>query len=315
MVALENIAATCRRGVKERLALDLYRTLAAAAHAERRSTGKASMPWALISVAASFIVFGALTRLSPCNRNQRSVLAKGFVDDVLYWGVSILAYSGLSQWILKATVQAAFGAQAPVVMGRIAGGWGWAHHTPLLAQALIVIVLTDVVQYWLHRAFHTGWLWPFHAIHHSSSEVDWTTTYRVHPVNFVLYNSCVAALVRALGFSPEAFLVIAPFNFVTSALVHANLNWTFGPFRYVLASPVFHRWHHSSDARVRDMNFAPTFPVLDLMFGTFHMPKGELPASYGAEGVPDHFLGQLAWPFRATAERLAGALRPRRAAA
>jgi sterol desaturase/sphingolipid hydroxylase (fatty acid hydroxylase superfamily) len=273
------------------------------------------MPWALISVAAAFIVFGALTRFFPCDRGQRSFVASGFVDDVLYWAVSILAYSDLSLWILKLTVQAACGAEAPAVMHQIAGGWGWAHRLPLLVQAGMVIVLTDIAQYWLHRAFHTGWLWPFHAVHHSSTQVDWTTTYRVHPVNFILYNSCVAALVRGLGLSPEAFVLIAPFNFVTSALVHANLNWTFGPFRYVLASPVFHRWHHSSDPRVRDKNFAPTFPVLDLMFGTFHMPQGELPSSYGAEGVPDHFLGQMAWPFRIIVERLASALRPGRAAA
>jgi sterol desaturase/sphingolipid hydroxylase (fatty acid hydroxylase superfamily) len=273
------------------------------------------MPWALISVAASFLVFGVLTRFFACNRGQRSFAARGFIDDVLYWGVSILAYSGLSLWILQATVKAACGAEAPAVLGRIADGWGWAHAVPLLGQAALVIVLTDVAQYWLHRAFHTWALWPFHAVHHSSTEVDWTTTYRVHPVNFILYNSCVAALVRGLGFSPEAFVVIAPFNFVTAALVHANLDWTFGPFRYVLASPVFHRWHHSIDPRVRDKNFAPTFPVLDLMFGTFHMPKGELPAGYGAEGVPDHFLGQLAWPFKVMAARLASAFKPRRAAA
>ena len=273
------------------------------------------MPWALISVAASFLIFGALTRLFPCNGTQRSFAAKGFVDDVLYWGVSILVYSDLSGWILKLAVQAACGAQAPAVMQQIAGGWGWARHVPLLAQAAIVIVATDVMQYWLHRAFHSSALWPFHAIHHSSTEVDWTTTYRVHPVNFIIYNSCVAALVRGAGFSPETFVLIAPFNFVTSALVHANLDWTFGPFRYVLASPVFHRWHHSSDPRVRDRNFAPTFPVLDLMFGTFHLPAGELPSGYGAEGAPDHFLGQLVWPFKVTAERLASALRPGRAPA
>jgi sterol desaturase/sphingolipid hydroxylase (fatty acid hydroxylase superfamily) len=261
------------------------------------------MPWALISVAAAFLAFGALARLFPCNREQRAFMARGFIDDVLYWGVSILVYSGLSSLVLKLAVGAAFGARAPEVLGRIDAGWGWAHGLPLLAQAALVIVATDVIQYWLHRAFHAGALWPFHAIHHSATEVDWTTTYRVHPVNFVLYNSCVAALVRGLGFSPDAFVVIVPFNFITSALVHANLDWTFGPFRYVLASPVFHRWHHSSDPRVRDKNFAPTFPVLDLMFGTFYMPKGELPAGYGAEGVPDHFLGQLVWPYRARPAR------------
>ena len=261
------------------------------------------MPWALISVAAAFVAFGALARLFPCNRQQRAFVAKGFLDDFLYWGVSILAYSELSSLILKLAVGAAFGARAPEVLGQIAAGWGWAHGVPLLAQAALVLVVTDVVQYWLHRAFHAGALWPFHAIHHSATQVDWTTTYRVHPVNFILYNCCVAALVRALGFSPGTFVLIAPFNFVAGALVHANLDWTFGPFRYALASPVFHRWHHSSDPRVRDKNFAPTFPVLDLMFGTFHMPKGELPQSYGVEGAPDHFLEQMLWPFKEIAAR------------
>jgi len=45
------------------------------------------------------------------------------------------------------------------------------------------------------------------------------------------------------------------------------------------------------------MNFAPTFPILDVVFGTFYMPKGRLPADYGAPGVPEHFLGQMAYPF------------------
>jgi len=265
------------------------------------------MPWAVISVAGCFLVFGLLARLCACNPGQRSFLAKGFVDDVLYWFVSILVYSGLSDVILKAGFGAALGLKAGPILAQLSKhGWGWAAQAPLLVQAFAVVFITDVLQYWLHRAFHGRTLWPFHAVHHSAEEVDWTTTYRVHPVNFVIYSSCVVAVVKALGFSPAVYALVAPFNFVTAALVHANLNWTFGPFRYVLASPVFHRWHHSSDPRVRDKNFAPTFPVLDLMFGTFHMPKGELPSSFGAEGVPNHFIGQMVWPLKIVAERLAG---------
>ncbi len=64
----------------------------------------------------------------------------------------------------------------------------------------------------------------------------------------------------------------------------------------MIASPVFHRWHHVSDPQVRDKNFAPTFPVLDLMFGTFYMPKGQLPEGYGVEGVPTNFLNQMIYP-------------------
>src|SRR5207248_878187 len=107
------------------------------------------------------------------------------------------------------------------------------------------------------------------------------------------YSSGVFALIRLVGFSDQAFVVIGPFNLVYGALVHANLNWTFGPFRYVIASPVYHRWHHTKDPAAYNSNFAPTFPLWDLMFGTCYLPKGALPRDYGVEGAPEHFLSQL----------------------
>ncbi len=39
------------------------------------------------------------------------------------------------------------------------------------------------------------------------------------------------------------------------------------------------------------------FPLWDLMFGTFHMPRDQRPETFGADGVPDGLLGQLAHPF------------------
>ena len=47
------------------------------------------------------------------------------------------------------------------------------------------------------------------------------------------------------------------------------------------------------------MNFAGTFPVLDLMFGTFYVPKNELPDAYGVadRSVPEGFGSQILYPF------------------
>ena len=39
-----------------------------------------------------------------------------------------------------------------------------------VAQAALALVAMDVVQYWLHRAFHGRALWPFHAVHHSAED-------------------------------------------------------------------------------------------------------------------------------------------------
>ena len=76
------------------------------------------------------------------------------------------------------------------------------------------------------------------------------------------------------GISPNIMLWVGPFKIFHSAFVHANLNWTFGPFNYVLATPVFHRWHHTSLEEGGNTNFAGTFPIWDILFGTFRMPEG-----------------------------------------
>ena len=98
------------------------------------------------------------------------------------------------------------------------------------------------------------------------------------------------------GISPHIFVVVGPFNIITACMTHANLNWTFGPLRYVFAGPVFHRWHHAQ--AVCDKNFASTFPIWDVMFGTFHMPVGELPKDYGIDDkeMPEGLVPQLFYP-------------------
>ncbi|HEY1752909.1 MAG TPA: sterol desaturase family protein [Caulobacteraceae bacterium] len=266
------------------------------------------MPWPLINLAVAFLAFGALARLTPCNPNQRAFVGRDLADNALYWVFGVLFLGGTAQLYVRVGAQLLFGAHAPAVTAAIFAGYGPASRLPLVVQSAILLVGMDFIQYWLHRWLHGETLWPFHAVHHSAEDLDWTAAYRIHPVNFGLYTAASLALVQTLGFSPAAFLFLGPFNLVIGPLVHANLDWTFGPFRYVLASPVFHRWHHVKDPAVRNRNFAPTFPVFDLLFGTYYMPRGVLPEGYGVEGMPPGFVGQMIYPFRAVAGRL---LRPR----
>jgi len=173
-----------------------------------------------------------------------------------------------------------------------------ARQLPLWCQCLAILLIQDVLLYAIHRLFHTRAGWRFHAVHHSPEVLDWTSTQRFHPVNAIAEFALADAVVLLLGFSPMALAILGPINLVYSGMVHANLNWTFGPFRYVLASPVFHRWHHTSEAEGLDRNFASTFPFLDLLGGTFHMPAGKRPEVYGTGDVPRGFVGQMAYPFR-----------------
>lgn len=139
----------------------------------------------------------------------------------------------------------------------------------------------------------------YHAVHHSSDQLEWISAARFHPVDLLFEGVLAGVVMIFAGISPSVLVLLAPFTLAHSAFVHANLDWTLGPFKYVIASPVFHRWHHTAPAAGGEKNFAGTFPVLDVIFGTFHMPPGELPASYGIEdrNFPASFGAQLVHPF------------------
>jgi sterol desaturase/sphingolipid hydroxylase (fatty acid hydroxylase superfamily) len=65
---------------------------------------------------------------------------------------------------------------------------------------------------------------------------------------------------------------------------------------------VFHRWHHATEPEAIDKNYAATFPILDILFGTYYMPEGKLPTEFGTVGapLPEQFLDQMVYPFRRT---------------
>jgi sterol desaturase/sphingolipid hydroxylase (fatty acid hydroxylase superfamily) len=67
----------------------------------------------------------------------------------------------------------------------------------------------------------------------------------------------------------------------------------------LIASPRFHRWHHTDESEARDKNFAGLLPAWDILFGTYYMPADRRPTSFGTvTPVPDGLLGQLTFPFR-----------------
>jgi len=190
---------------------------------------------------------------------------------------------------------------------RIADGFGPIVQQPQWLMLLELLVLGDVIGYWVHRWFHSRRLWTFHAVHHSSRRLDWLSALRVHPVNDLVTKLVQAAALAGLGFPLKPLAGYVLFLTFYSALLHANLSWSFGPLRYVIASPLFHRWHHTTEEQGLDKNYAPILPLLDLAFGTFYLPRGVQPTRFGTSRtrLPDTYIGQLAFPFR-RAERPLG---------
>lgn len=243
------------------------------------------------------VLFSLLSGLSPNIKNQ-PLWRRDSITDAVYWFVMPLFYSKISQFVVAVGIVVLFSGNDPVIQQALADGFGPLKNLPLWAQVLLSVFVQDMMMYWIHRWLHEHRMWRFHAIHHSSEQVDWLSNIRFHPVNLFLSSICTSAIVFWMGFSPVVFVILSPFNIIFSAMVHANLNWTFGPLRYVIASPVFHRWHHTSPEEGGNKNFAPTFPFIDLMFGTFYMPDGKMPEKFGVtDPVPSDFFGQLKYPF------------------
>ena len=248
------------------------------------------------------LVFALLTHFWACNPGTPWWRKRELVTDLCYWFFVPLFARVFRIGLLVAAAGFFFKLHdADEVAAFFENGHGPLSALPLPAQAMLSLVASDFMLYWLHRMFHGNGFWKYHAIHHSSEDLDWISAARFHPVNLVLGTIGVDVVLILAGISPAAMVWLAPFNIFHSAFVHANLNWTLGPFRYVLATPVFHRWHHTAPQEGGNTNFAGTFPLWDILFGTFRMPNGTLPDQYGVDdqsSFPREIIGQLAYPFR-----------------
>jgi sterol desaturase/sphingolipid hydroxylase (fatty acid hydroxylase superfamily) len=251
------------------------------------------VPW-LVGMGA---VFSVLSLFWPCNETKPWWRKQGLSTDIAYW-IFVPVFSRYMRiWVTVVFTMALFGiTSGDAIVQFYDHGHGAISRLPLWEQGLIYLVATDFVLYWSHRLFHKSFLWKYHAVHHASKDVEWISASRFHPLNLALGTCGVDIAAFLSGISPEVFVVLGPFNTIASVFVHANLDWTLGPFRYLLVSPVFHRWHHVNEMKGR--NFASTFALWDWLFGTFHMPEGVLPEGYGIddEAMPDGLVPQLVYP-------------------
>ena len=172
-------------------------------------------------------VFAAAQRVGRSQRRPTRRSRPALRTDLAWW----FFVGTIGQWLTRAGIVAVVVVTAAPFVDSFDGDAIEAWTTrqtalssqPALLQALEVLVLVDLLGYWLHRGFH----------------------------------------------------------------------------RYVVASPVFHRWHHTTEAQGLDKNFAGLLPLWDVLFGTLHLPADQRPTVFGLVGtpVPEGFWRQLTYPF------------------
>ncbi|MEO7432550.1 MAG: sterol desaturase family protein [Dokdonella sp.] len=151
-----------------------------------------------------------------------------------------------------------------------------------LLQVLVFYFVFDFFYYWLHRAQHTfPWLWAQHKIHHSDESLNVTTANRHHWLEVPFQGLAIWVPLGiffqqkpvTLGWLWGLFLLWGYF-------IHMNIRFPLGPLTRVINGPQLHRIHHSTRDEHLDKNFASSFPVFDVLFGTYCAPrKGEYPAT------------------------------------
>jgi sterol desaturase/sphingolipid hydroxylase (fatty acid hydroxylase superfamily) len=244
-------------------------------------------------LALLLVVFLPLERLFAVHRNR--FFRKALSQDLGYYFISGLVPPLLLAVPLSLVAVAAYRTVPWHVQVAVAA---W----PLWQRILVGFIVGEMGFYWGHRWMHEiPFLWHFHAIHHSAEHVYFLTSARAHPLDSVFIRLCGMIPVVILGVgSPLTGGVVAALIVIVATLwgffIHANLRWRLGPLEWLVATPSFHRWHHTR-SELRDRNYASMLPWVDMIFGTYHNPRRQRPPAYGIEGtLPRSLTGQLLYP-------------------
>ena len=158
--------------------------------------------------------------------------------------------------------------------------FAWFTGLPLLIQAVLISLIFDFGQYWMHRGMH-NWhpLWLTHAPHHFITQLNINKGAVGNPVELFLIGLGIGGL---FDFLPRAALLAGTFGLAVSTYQHINVRFnTPRWWRFVFNTTEHHSVHHSQDYEASRSNYAGTWIIIDRIFGTCVDGEAEL---LGMEG-------------------------------
>ena len=183
---------------------------------------------------------------------------------------------------------------------------------PWPVTVAILVLLFDLADYWTHRLMHTSVLWGVHAVHHSEQRMTWMTSSRVHLFEPTIVKLGYVALLGWTGVPAWALLASNTVAYLHNRYVHCDVGWNHGSLAAVIASPNWHRWHHSVEPSAYNKNYANVFSFIDVIFGTYHNP-GRCETEVGLREIPNPgVVNQLLLPFSHLVEQAKQAISERR---
>lgn len=251
------------------------------------------LDWFILDLLGSTLIFVLIEKLFPLYKGQ-TVFRKEWQTDMAHFVMNHFIV-GLILLTVNFLIHKVFGWMVRD------GFQGMIQNIHFLPQLLLCILVADFMQYWTHRAYHeVPFLWRFHAVHHSAKTMDWLAGSRQHVLELIFTRVAVLGPLYVFGFEKsvmDAYIIVVGFQAVFN---HANVHLPWGPLKYLVVTPDFHHWHHSSDKVALDKNYAAHYAFLDYLFGTAVKTTQKFPDQYGVVGdyMPDGFVKQQLFPFR-----------------
>ncbi len=261
------------------------------------STLALGLDWLILAFVASAILFIFLEKVFPKYKEQ-IITRPEWQLDLWYFAFNHLLITVLllvANYFFNSVFSWAVSADLQV----------WVQSMPLWAQVILLVICADFVLYWSHRAYHeVPGLWNIHAVHHSVEYMDWLASSRNHVIQTFTDRIMAIIPLYLIGADKAALDIYVSFAAFQAVYVHANVNIPTGWLKYILVTPQFHHWHHSSQKPAIDTNYAVHLTLFDWLFRTYHMPKKIWPSHYGTvPRIPRTFFAQLVHPFKKKAKK------------
>jgi sterol desaturase/sphingolipid hydroxylase (fatty acid hydroxylase superfamily) len=152
----------------------------------------------------------------------------------------------------------------------------WVTGLPFLVQVMMVIVIWEFGQYWMHRLMHNNALfWSTHAPHHHLTQLNAMKGYVGNPIELFLIGIGVVAL---FDWDPRA--LFAGFACQTAIAIYAHANVRADPpiwYSFFFTTIRHHSLHHTAlsyeDTRC---NYGNSLILLDRVFGTYREGESEV---------------------------------------
>ena len=250
------------------------------------------LDWFLLDLLLMTLIFSPIEVIWPAYPKQ-SVFRAEWLTDIVYFLSTHLPIQITSFLILLPATQLTAFLNISIIAETMA-------RLPWVVQFFLAVVVADVAEYWIHRAFHVvPWMWNFHAIHHSSKALDWIAGSRAHLVEDIVVRGFML-IPMMLVFPQEIIVAYLLFVTIHATWAHCNFGPTIKWLEPYVVLPRYHHWHHTSQKEAIDKNFAIHFPWIDRIFGTHHLPPDDTwPDEYGLhdEPIPRGFWAQFFYGF------------------